>query len=718
MLTACYYRLLGRARMPLLAVLLGLTLALLPAALNVTVEQDNASMAGDNSERRQVYDRFLATFGPDNLLIAGVQPPQGQAVDDAVVQRLVHTMKKQPRIAQVITPSDHGNGTARIPSGLLKSSGSLLPILILPQPVQGLELQRLIANVRATGQDLPAGYRLRLTGIAVQKADVARAIQHDQSVIIPLSVLVLALLLLLLYRRLVGVLLPLAVMGMTLCWTIGLYSLAGLRLNTVTSLLPPVVMVLAVATCVHLLQGWQELATEKGERRSLLAHRMADLTLPCAMTSFTTALGLVSLCSSEIPAVRQFGLFGAVAALLALLLALLVVPILLSFLPLPPRRDKHKGRRLRRLLRGSLGLALGRARPLVVLALAVTLLAGLGISHLENDTNLVHFFPRSEPLRQDTEALEQVLGGVEPLELMITLPRALSPGDVTRLALWQQELEQAPEISVSFSLASLLPPQPSPLLLAGAFSFARLLDSQVPDEIRRRLVSVDHRQLRLSLYLRLLGSDSAERLATRLEREGERRLGEGTRVQATGAFYQIASDSNRLVRSLIRSFSLSVILVLGAILLGFRNLKLLAVAMVPNLVPLVWTLGLMGWSGIRLNTGTAMIAAVTFGMVVDDTIHFLHRYRRETAGYAKPALIRTGLGVGPALLISTLVLVSGFWTGLGSSFLPTVWFALLTGTTLITALVCDLMLLPALLLLWDHRDAPTRGHSRVLEIGQ
>ncbi|HXV22568.1 MAG TPA: MMPL family transporter, partial [Desulfuromonadales bacterium] len=215
----------------------------------------------------------------------------------------------------------------------------------------------------------------------------------------------------------------------------------------------------------------------------------------------------------------------------------------------------------------------------------------------------------------------------------------------------------------------------------------------------RKLLSRDFTRTRISVGLHAVGTAEAAGLLEALDRDAARTLGEGYRLVPTGGFYQVTRDSNRLVASLGKSFALSLILVMGAIWVLFGSFKLTLVALVPNLIPLVWSGGIMGYAGIDLSTGTAMIAAVVIGLVVDNTIHYLARYRRERHRTPAEAVHATTTGTGRAMVISSVVLVLGFWTGCFGSFKPTVYFSLLTGLTMIGALLNDLLVLPACLLL-------------------
>jgi hypothetical protein len=176
-------------------------------------------------------------------------------------------------------------------------------------------------------------------------------------------------------------------------------------------------------------------------------------------------------------------------------------------------------------------------------------------------------------------------------------------------------------------------------------------------------------------------------------------------VQPTGALYQVIHDSTRLVHQQVVSFGTAIVLVVLAIGLVFRSATFTLLALIPNVMPIVWTAGLMGFAGIELSTGTVMIASAVLGLVVDDTIYFLSHYRRVHRGDTVAAIHATTRAVGAPVTAASASLVLGFWVGALGSFTPTIYFSLLTGLTMITGVVCDLLVLPASLMVLDRRGA-------------
>lgn len=745
--------LVGRGRLLTIAAVLVITFVLASFAVQVPIESNNASMVSQSRDLQKNYDMFRATFGNDEALLLTISHPR--LLQDEGLQLLERVTLDLGQIqgiskvfsltsAELLVAGDFGTETVPfIPplvdgkydrSAIIKAfddNPELSQLLISEDQQTGTVLidladdphqqERALVAIEALLAEDYAESDWHLTGIPLQKLTVSRLIQRDQQVIIPISVVILGILLLLMFRRLSGLLLPLLVMAISLCWTIGIYTLCGYSLNTITALLPPVIMVLSISTTVHLYSGWLQLAGEQGAPQKLIVRELRELFLPCLFTALTTALGLVSLTVSDVPAVKLFGLFAALGIVLSFLINILLVPALLSFLALPESgRRLYDSGALRAVLQATARLTVSRPRLVLIIALALALLSLSGLGRIDNNTDLVRFLKPTVKLHRDTMFIEQAMGSVKNLEFMLMRKdgSALnSLDDILRLEQLQNSVDELPQVAGSYSLLALLrqlnraernqvqlslPGKRSDLLY-----LFDLLEVAQDQQLLRKIVSPDFTKMRLSVRIRAIGTAEAAELVAKIGQLTEKELGSHYELIPTGDYYQVVVDSNRLVENVIRSFSLSLSMVLLAIFVLFRSFKLLAMALIPNLVPLAWTGGLMGYLNIDLSTGTAMIAAVVIGLTVDSTIHYLARFQREHQGDSRAAVMKTTVATGRALTISALVLFFGFSVGGLSSFLPTVYFSLLTGITMLGALVCDLLVLPASLVLFETRQRRT-----------
>ena len=745
--------LLTRGRIAFLALLLATTAWFALHASRVGVETNNESLNTRDSAQTDSYDRFRATFGSDeDLLLAVVHPQLLEAEGLRFLADLTARIERLSGVKQVFSLANAqqiiaGDGGAEMAplapppfdapdfalqlrtaldrnpdfNGLFisadrRTAGILVEIDDRPGDTQYRAsvidaLRGIIAESGAPGVEL------HLTGIAVQKHDVSTLIERDRRLLMPLAVVVLGLVLASFFRNLLGVALPLAVTGITVAWTLGAYQLAGFEVNAITALLPPVLMVLSLGVSVHLIQGWLEATDGTTERIARIEGVVRELIFPCFFCTLTTALGFGSLATSDMPAVKQFGVFAAIGVVIAFVIGMTLVPVGLSFLDppfAPPGTTQH------RLIRQGLGWAsrVSIDHPFRVLAVffAITALSFTGLPRVRNNTDLVRFLRSDTPLHRDTMFIDEHLSGATTLEFVVARRDGaplVSHDALLRMDAFEQAILQHPEVTgVSDVLGVLrqlqraesggdtllLPPDER----ATAYAFD-LLQAAPEQALLRKLVAPDFTAARFNVRIHAIGTSVAAPLAESILEQGRRSFGNEYRIDATGAFYRVAKDSNRLVSAQVKSFGSAVVLVFVAIGVLLRSLRLTLISFVPNVMPIAWTLGVMGLAGIDLSTGTAMIASSVIGLVVDDTIHYLVHYKRVYRGDARAAVRETTTAVGAPLLMNNIVLVLGFWIGCFGSFKPTIYFSLLSGITMITALVCDLFVTPASLVLQGGR---------------
>jgi predicted RND superfamily exporter protein len=480
-------------------------------------------------------------------------------------------------------------------------------------------------------------------------------------------------------------------------------------------------MVLSIATSVHLYQEWVALSRTISDSRRLALAVIERLGMPCVLTAFTTALGLASLGVSDIPAVRQFGLVAALGVLCSLFLNLTLLPMAFARLR-PEKRRRESPSRLTPALDRAVVLTVRAPVTIVVLALIVTIAAFAGITRIENDTDLISFLPEDAELVRDTRWVDRELIGTNTLELLVEREDGeplVSPNDQRALDALARQIERLDEVTGTLTIASVLarvhqaeegldaPTLPQDA--AGVrYAFDLMAESPRAEDLWR-LITPDLRVARVAIRLRAIGTADGERVVDAIEEFADEALTPGLRASPTGDFLAVVRDSNLLVERQVSSFGLALATILATLALFLRSIRLMLAACIPNLVPIVWCLGAMGWFGITLSTATTMVASVVIGIAVDGTIHYLARFRREHHGDVAEAVRATTHATGRVLVIASVVLALGFWVGALGSFRPTIWFSALTGSTIVAALICDLIVLPACLVLLRPRCSTMRS---------
>jgi predicted RND superfamily exporter protein len=451
-------------------------------------------------------------------------------------------------------------------------------------------------------------------------------------------------------------------------WTLGIYAWRVQQLNVVTSLLAPVVMILSLATTVHVYEAFLGYRPQCQTTAQALAMSLRNIWRPCLFSALTTGAGLASLMCSSIPAVRLFGLYGALGVLLSFVFGISVTPLLLSW----PIFDKwtthapHQSTWMGRLLATCTHLGWYRRKQILAAFSGISLLALIGLTQLHCNTNLLDFLNQDSELVHTSRLVDDRLIGVNTLTCRITSASGLVPPSQAYQA-FLTEIENLDSING---------------VIPEAMTHDTASQAQTWD---------------VTLRVRAIGSKQALNLLTTLKTLAQHHFGPDATLRFGGYFYGIVTESDQLVTDLIRSFALALSIITILIGIQLRSFKATLMSLVPNVLSVLWIFGLMGLIGIDLSTGTAMIACVVLGLAVDHTIHYLSSLHHNQHPNLFQAIYRTTLGVGPALVISTLILAAGFGVGTAGSFKPTIYFSLFTALAMLAALFCNLLGMPVLM---------------------
>jgi hypothetical protein len=732
-----------------LAALAALTLALGAAAPFTRWDANPDLLTIEGSPELAAYRDFLAAFGSDELLVIAFEHPDllGAAglgavraltdglfaldeVEDVASLDTAYEVGFGPfgPFAAPLVPDDlaaapppaellartRALATAR--DGLVDAAGRTTALVVKPR-ASGLDAdaratqRRLLEDVDALlAQPAFAGIRFHLAGSPVFNRELERLNTRDNALFTPVAAGLVAVLLAAALRSVPLTLLAMACVGGTVAWVRGAMTLLDVPLNTTTSLLAPLLMVLAVCVVLHVLARYQRERSAGATVGAAVDEVEAHVFLPAALTAATTVIGFVSLVVSPIPSVRTFGLFSAFGAAAAFVLGGVAVPAALRLLG---PAGRHGGRdRTGELLGALAGFSERRAVPLLALTAVLTVAGVASLPRLRVSTHDGEFFPPGHALNLAYDFIEARLGGITPLEVVFESehPAGLrDPAALGAIAKLQDFLDAEPATLRGVSIADWV--DEAREALESPAERARPLDAAGLERVAFVLEAVAERDLpywvrdgwrEARLSSRSLGLDSEQNHALLLRVEAAARAAlleaPGVHATVTGLVPVFARMEEYLLRSQIQSFGTALIAIFLVFALLLRSPGWALVAMVPNVVPVVLTLAWMALAGIPLDVVTVMIASITLGVVVDDTIHLLHGFERARgAGLAPgPAMSDALLRSGHALLFSGLVLALGFATLTLSEFRPTARFGQLTAVTIAVALAAELLLLPAL----------------------
>lgn len=677
-------------------------------------------------------------------------PGVRDAVSLATINNTLDQLKGTPDagvgVPSILAPGDglaarFRNAFAGYTHGADGQTAAVVCILAPQQDADVPSRRQTVADLRAVMRDLPDGLNPGvIAGEPVMVVDGFRYIEQDANWLSLASLVLLAGVIILSFRSLRWVVIPLVVVGLAILLTKAVLVWTGLRLSMVSSILSSIVTVVGVATVVHVIVRFREARTHGLTARDALVRATALLAAPIFWACSTDAVGFLSLTISSVGPVRDFGLMMAIGSMVVLLCVALVVPglVLLGRFDADPRRawgehllDLELSRMTRWVEHHPLSVGGG--------ALLVVAAATLGIFRLEVETDFTRNFRAESPIVRSYTVIEDRLGGAGVWDVLAPIEGEFGGDTYLRLRHLQSRLRN--EAGVGEPVAAQEDGQQdkqqreaSPARLTKVLSLADILAAASPadleliplDTLRQAAVQagVSEMQRRMPSYVGALYQADPEhpeqkyvrimlRARERQPAAAKRQLIEDVErisreefpgAEVSGFFVLLAHLIESMLRDQWTTFGLAAAGIGLMMLVALRSPVLAVVALVPNALPILVVLGLLGWLGLKINMGTAMIAAVSMGLSVDSSIHYIISFQRARRdGYAVyDALDIVQQSVGRAMVFSTLALVVGFTVLCTSNFIPTIYFGALVSLSMLGGLAGNLLVLP-LLLKWTSR---------------
>ena len=555
------------------------------------------------------------------------------------------------------------------------------------------------------------------TGIVPMNYAFATEGQKDMSTLVPAMLGLIVLMLAILLRSVMAMLATVLVLVITIAATMGTGGWLGYFLSTGTINVPIVVMTLAVADCVHLIASMQ-FAMRQGRSQSDALRLALDLNLmPIFITSATTAIGFMTLMLSESPVLADFGVLSAIGVMLAFLLSVTLLPALLVILPLKvkPSADHQGGMEM-------LGdWVVRRQKPLLFLSGALMLLFGSLVTLNTVNDEATKYFAKGTFFRDSVDALEDHVSGMQTIDWALYSGESQGVNDpqfLHTLAEFSQWLRAQPEVDHVNTLADTFKrlnknmhgddgdyyrmPQDREL----AAQYLLLYEMSLPYGLDlNNQLNVDKSSTRLTSTLKNMGSQEIVALEERA-RQWMADNAPHVRLAAASPGLMFAHIGETNMDSMIVSMIAALILISALLVLALRSLRLGVISLIPNLGPALVGFGIWGLISGEINLGLSVVASMTLDIIVDDTVHFLAKYKRaRDDGRDAEAAVRYAFSsVGRALLITTVVLVIGFSMLTFSAFRLNSDMGLATALIIFIALLVDFFFLPAFLLLLDKKD--------------
>lgn len=565
-------------------------------------------------------------------------------------------------------------------------------------------------------------FKIYLTGMPVLRKYLATTMNNDIKRFLLLSILVIVVLLYILFGRVSGVVIPLIIVFCSVSSTLGIMVLLGKPFQPPTRIIPSFLIAVGIGASVHILFIFYQFFNNGQSRKDGIAKAFGHSALPVVLTCLTTAAGLASFSTAEVAPIANLGFIAALGIFLSLFYTIILLPVLLAITPL--KRGKKPffikyAKAVSRIINQIVKISTGYPKSIVLFSLGLLIVSLVGICQLKFSHDPLLRLPEHAPLRKATEIISQHFPGVATLEILIetdqgtslTSPLIVRQFDKFYTRLFHYSTEGIPVVNV-FSIytlikeihKNLLPGEATTVLPEDSQLIAQellLLESGAP-EVIHQLTDAHFQLARVTVQVPWVDAIAYGPLLDGIDALSKDVFQDFAEVSLTGLVPLLSRTITATITSMVRSYLIAFLVISAAMVLLIGHFRLGAISMIPNLLPILLTLGYMGWVGIPLDMYTLLIGSIALGLVVDDTIHFMYNFRRYyTLTSDVPAAVKMTLETsGLAMLITTIVLSCGAFIFMASEMNNLYYFGMLTGITIVTALLADFILAPALMSLY------------------
>ncbi len=558
--------------------------------------------------------------------------------------------------------------------------------------------------------------QMHTAGKVIGQAYYIDQIKYEFTLFFMLAVLLVVLILSLVYRSIWGVVVPLLIVVLSVIWSLGLMGLIGKPIDIMTALLPLILFVVGISDVIHLLSRYFEEIRNGLSKDSAIRISYKQVGMATFLTSLTTALGFLTLLTSGIRPVRELGIYAAIGVFIAFILAFSLLPAILALNPVPKLAYKEPSSLFwNKLVRKMFLFSMRNQTTVLVVSLIVVIVSAIGISNIKVDNYLLEDVGPDDPMRKSFMYFEENFAGARPFELFVSVKDSSSNmfdravvKDLQRIDSYLKD-----QYEVGFLLSPLNVLRSANQALSGGHDTAYVVPTsesrynsvlRLVSRIQKRpefnaLLANEFREGRFTGKMSDLGGLQTKKMNEELVAHFDKFPLETIDFRLTGMALLIDKNNETLSMNMMSGLIFALLVV--AIIMGvlFKSLRMALITLIPNVLPLMVIGGFMGLTGIDLKVSTSIIFGIAFGIAVDDSIHYLSKFKLELSKGRSViwALRRTSISTGKAILLTSLILCSGFLTLSSSSFTSTHYVGLLISITLAVAVVADLILLPVLL---------------------
>ncbi|MBS1486007.1 MAG: MMPL family transporter [Bacteroidetes bacterium] len=619
-----------------------------------------------------------------------------------------------------------------------KNGATLMLVSVQKEVMNSAKRVQLMNELTAAGHRFSEDTKITLhyAGLPFIRTIMATKVRHEMQFFLYLSAIITGLIMFFFFRSVRAVLFSMIIIGIVVVWVMGTLSLFGYKITLLSGLIPPVIVTIGITNCIYLLNKFHLEYYKLKDKQAAIAAVVKKMGLATFLTNLTVAIGFLTLLSTDILLLREFGVVAGINIMALFLVSLIMIPAILSWMPEPkPKHLRHLDFKILGNLLHLTDITVHRYRPAIYLVSAgLAVFSVLGMMKLKSVTFMVDDVPDNTDIKKDLIFFETNFSGIMPLEVEVDMgkrgavKRNLS--DLQKVDEFENFIDSLPEVSRPISVISLVKASrqafyggdPSkyglPVSKSEAAFIARYMGGNKSDGsgLLKSFVDSTYTKMRISMQIADIGSIKMDSLVHQVIEPRMKKIFDGTSmtVRITGTTKLFIKGNKFLIDNLRESLLLAFILITLSMALLFANVRMIIISLVPNLLALMITAALMGYLGIPLKASTALIFSITFGISVDNSIRFLAKYRQEQLvnNFFVPLSVSESiLETGKSIVYTSIVLFAGFIIFAFSSFGGTIALGILTSTTLVISMFTNLFLLPTLIMTFDK---PKKDKEKLL----
>ncbi|MDC0249030.1 MMPL family transporter [Flavobacteriaceae bacterium] len=560
---------------------------------------------------------------------------------------------------------------------------------------------------------------VKISGMPYIRTMNAQNIMDEIGKFVVIAIIVTIFIFFFFFRSYRATLITLSVVVTGVMWALGILGFLEFEITVLTALIPPLIIVIGVPNCIFLINKYQHEVKKHGNQARSLQRVISKIGNATLMTNITTACGFATFILTDSQILKEFGTVASINIMVIFILSILLIPIIYSFLPLPKKKHlNHLNNDWLNTFVGFLSNTVKKKRILVfIISILCLCISIIGINKIEISGNLIEDMPKKSGFVKDIKFFEKEFKGILPLEIMIDSRRKngmIRLGNVKRMNDFHEHILRIPELSSPISIVNLSK------FIKQSFYNGNPEYFQLPSSQENTFISTYVKNSDLNIgennsYINENGQIA--RITTMIgEIDTERMEGieaslikgielyfpsERFDVTLTGKTLGYLKGTKFLIKNLLISLFLAILLISLMITYLFRSYKMVIISLVPNILPLLFTAGVMGFFNIPIKPSTILVFSIAFGISVDDTIHFLVKYRQELIANnwkIRKSVFASLRETGISMFYTSIVLFFGFSVFMTSSYGGTIALGGLVSTTLLFAMLANLVLLPSLLI--------------------